>query len=80
MLGPGWPSGLRAGNVSGGSMDDPIVKEVREAREQLARKFDYNLHAIFSDIRERQKALGIQLVPTAKKAEPIRSADKAADA
>jgi hypothetical protein len=61
-------------------MDDPIVKEVRKAREQLARKFDFNLHAIFSDIRERQKGLGLRLVSKAKKAEPKHPADKAVDA
>lgn len=48
-------------------MDDPIVKEIRKAREELARKFNFDLHAIFSDISERQKALGSRLVSKAKK-------------
>jgi len=42
--------------------DDPIVNEVRRVRDQLARKFDYDLKAIFDDIRERQKNLGDRLI------------------
>jgi hypothetical protein len=61
-------------------MEDHIVQEVRKAREQLASKFDFNLHAIFTDIRERQKALGVRLISRAKESEPKHSADKAADA
>ena len=57
-------------------MDDPIVQEVRRNREQLARNFDFDLHAIFSDVRERQKALGARLVSKVQSAEPVRSANK----
>lgn len=34
--------------------DDPIVSEVRHARESYAAKFNYDLAAIFSDLRRRQ--------------------------
>ncbi|MBI4024903.1 MAG: hypothetical protein HY360_07970 [Verrucomicrobia bacterium] len=34
--------------------DDPIVAEVRRARDKLARKFNYDIHAIFDDLRRRQ--------------------------
>ncbi|WP_020560963.1 hypothetical protein [Thiofilum flexile] len=34
---------------------DPIVKETRELRDQYAAQFNYDLDAIFADIRERQK-------------------------
>lgn len=61
-------------------MDDPIVKEVRKAREQLARKFNFDLHAIFSDIRERQKGLSPLLVSKAKNAKSKQSVDKKGDA
>lgn len=43
-------------------MDDPIVQEVRKAREKIAKKFNYDLHAIFSDVCVRQKELGVRLI------------------
>ena len=36
-------------------IDDPIVAEVRRAREEYARKFNYDLRAICEDIMRRQK-------------------------
>jgi hypothetical protein len=35
--------------------DDPIVDEVRRVRDELARKFNYDVHAIFEDLRKRQE-------------------------
>ena len=55
-------------------MNDPIVAQVREARDDLARKFGYDLHAIFADVCERQKALGARLVPQPQKATAARQA------
>ena len=43
-------------------VDDPIVVEVRRIREELARKYDFDVAAIFGDLRERQKAVGNRLV------------------
>jgi len=34
---------------------DPIVEEVRKARDEYARRFNYDLDAICRDLRERQK-------------------------
>ena len=34
--------------------DDPIVAEVRRVRDELARKFNYDVHAMFEDLRKRQ--------------------------
>ena len=34
--------------------DDPIVEEVRRVRDKLARQFDYDIHAIFADLRTRE--------------------------
>jgi hypothetical protein len=34
---------------------DPIVEEVRKAREEYARSFNYDLDAICRDLREKQK-------------------------
>lgn len=37
---------------------DPIVEEVRKIREAHARKFNYDLQAIYRDIKEREKSSG----------------------
>lgn len=34
--------------------DDPIVKEVREARDAFARKFNYDVDAIFNYLKEME--------------------------
>ncbi len=49
--------------------EDPIVSEVRAVREELARKFDFDLGAIFADLRKRQSALGSRLVRRQRKAD-----------
>lgn len=42
--------------------EDPIVAEVHRTREELAAKFDFDVKAIFADLRKRQVALGSRLV------------------
>jgi len=37
---------------------DPIVEEVRKTREAHAQKFNYDLKAIFQDIKKREKESG----------------------
>ena len=34
---------------------DPIVQEVREAREELARQANYDLHTFFQNLRKDEK-------------------------
>jgi len=41
---------------------DPIVKEVRAARERLAAKFNYDVRAILEDARKRQRESGRKVV------------------
>ena len=43
-------------------MNDPIVDEVRRVRDAHAAKFNYDLHAIFLDIKKREKERGLQFV------------------
>jgi hypothetical protein len=38
--------------------DDPIVEEVRKAREEHAAKFDYDPRRIFQDIKEEEQKSG----------------------
>lgn len=39
-------------------MKDPIVEEVRRAREAHAKRFNYDLDAICEDLRKREKNSG----------------------
>ncbi len=48
-------------------MKDEIVGEVRQAREQQAAKFNYDLKAIVADARKRQKDSGHHVVSFAPK-------------
>lgn len=36
--------------------NDPIVDEVRKARDNIAKKFNYDLEAIFEYYQKKQKA------------------------
>jgi hypothetical protein len=52
-------------------MYDPIVEEVRKVREEYARRFNYDLHAMCEDLREKQKLSGGPLVSFPKR--PVRT-------
>jgi hypothetical protein len=41
---------------------DCIIAEVRQAREELAKRFNYDLRAMIQDARERQAASGRKVV------------------
>jgi hypothetical protein len=43
-------------------LQDPIVEELHRIREQLAAKFDFDIAAIFADMRTRQTLVGDRLV------------------
>lgn len=45
---------------------DPIVAEVRRFREAHAARFNYDLRAIFQDIKEQQKRSGLKFVSFAR--------------
>ncbi len=38
--------------------EDPIVEEVRAARDEHAKKFGYDLEAIFRDLKAKEKETG----------------------
>jgi hypothetical protein len=42
--------------------DDPIVAEIRKVRHEHAAKFNYDIAAIFEDIRRQEKESGRQYV------------------
>jgi hypothetical protein len=49
-------------------MNDPIVDEVRRVRGEHAARFNYDLWAIFRDIKEQQKRSGLTFVSFADEA------------
>jgi hypothetical protein len=59
---------------------DPIVEEVRRIRQQYAARFNYDLAAIFRDLKERQDSGEFTVVrrkprqPTARPANKKRRA------
>jgi hypothetical protein len=53
-------------------MNDPIFVEVRKVREAHAARFNYDLDAIFRDIKEQERKSGREFVSSAPAtAEPI---------
>lgn len=43
-------------------LNDPIVEEIRKIRDEHAARFNYDLDAIFDDIKRSEKELGLPLV------------------
>ncbi len=43
-------------------MNDPIVDEVRHVRDAHAAKFNYDLDAIFANIKEQEQKRGLKFV------------------
>jgi hypothetical protein len=59
--------------------EDPIVADIHRVREQLAAEHDFDVKAIFAELRRRQAALGERLVRQKRRGEinveaPPRSA------
>ena len=48
-------------------IDDPIIEELHRVREELAAKFNYDLHGMFAHWRVRQAEEGRQVVSFAAK-------------
>jgi hypothetical protein len=57
-------------------LEDPIVAEVHRTRAKLAAEFNYDVKAIFADLRRRQVSLGARLIAPKKHAEPTAEADR----
>jgi len=53
------------------TMNDPIVAEVRKVREEYARRFNFDLHAMCEDLRRKQNLSGGPVVSFPKK--PVRT-------
>jgi hypothetical protein len=63
--------------------NDPIVDEVRAIRAAYARRFGYDLDAIFEDVRRRERESGTKTItlpprpvePASHRATPDRPSD-----
>ena len=53
---------------------DPIVQEVREAGEKLAKEANYDVHTFFQNLRANEKQLGCLVV--SKPPKPVSSSHK----
>jgi hypothetical protein len=47
-------------------LNDPIVEAVHQIRESIARRFNYDVTAIFADMRSREAQVGTRLVQPKK--------------
>ncbi len=43
-------------------LNDPIIEEVRKARDEYAKQFNYNLDAICRDLMKKQEQSGKKVV------------------
>ncbi len=48
-------------------MIDPIVEEIHKIRKEFAEKFDYNVDAMFEDLRKKQLQNNRKIVSFAKR-------------
>lgn len=55
---------------------DPIVEEVRAARDALARKYEYDIEAIFAALRDSEAKEGKSIVRLPSR--PVGEADESA--
>lgn len=54
---------------------DPIVEEIHKFREEHAKKFNYNLEAIFKDLKEKERKGGRNIIslPIKRKVEALET-------
>lgn len=57
-------------------MIDPIVKEIRKIREEYAAKFNYDVDAMFADLRQKQLQSNRKIVSFAKDKQGKQDADE----
>ena len=57
-------------------MIDPIVEEIHKIRQDLAAKFDYDVDAIFEDLRQKQLESNRKIVSFVKDKKEKKSIDE----
>lgn len=56
-------------------MNDPIVDEVRRVREEYAARFNFDLDAIYRDLKEQEARSGLKFVDYSKERAATKSKD-----
>jgi hypothetical protein len=56
--------------------EDPIVEEVRKVRDAYAKRFDYDLDAIYRDLKAKERQSGRVVVPCPTQHEEAGSPDE----
>ena len=57
--------------------EDPIVEEVREVRDAYAKRFNYDLDAIYRYLKAKERRSGRVVVPCPVKEAAVASSDEA---
>jgi hypothetical protein len=57
-------------------MFDPIVEEIHKSREEYAAKFNYDVDAMFEDLRRKQSKSSRKIVSFAKDEKTKQDADE----
>lgn len=57
-------------------MIDPIVEEIHKIREEYAKKFNFDIDAMFEDLREKQSKSKHRIVSFAKDKEKPRDVNE----
>ena len=55
--------------------EDPIVEEVRKARDAYAKRFNYDLDAIYRDLKQKEQRGGRVVVPCPAKTAAVASSE-----
>jgi len=56
--------------------EDPIVEEVRKARDAYAKRFNYDLDAIYRDLKQKERRSGRVVVPCPAKKAAVASSEE----
>lgn len=56
---------------------DPTVEEVRKSRDAYAKRFNYDLDAIYRDLKEKERRSDRVVVPCPAKKTAVTSSDAA---
>jgi len=52
-------------------MQDPIIEEIRQYRDEYAKRFNYDLQAIYHDLKEKQEKSDRRIVSFSPR--PVKS-------